>query len=77
MIKNDQSSSAVYGLFYDVPYEAPALLGIYFLEGEAEAARAAYIAKEVEDGEDEEWMTDSTRVVCLQVGLPGNLNFVS
>lgn len=77
MIKNEQSSSAVYGLFYDVPYEASSLLGVYFLAGEAEAARAAYIAKEVEDGEDEEWMAESTRVVCLQVGLPADLNFAS
>jgi hypothetical protein len=43
---NNQSSSVVYGLFLDDD-EATVLLGIYFLEGEAEAARAQYIEEEV------------------------------
>lgn len=46
-MKNEQTSSVVYGLFYDVPYEGQNLLGIYFLEGEAAAARDAYIATQV------------------------------
>jgi hypothetical protein len=49
MIKNEQSSSAVYGLFFEVEYEGQVLLGLYFLEGEAEAARQAYIATQLED----------------------------
>jgi hypothetical protein len=47
MIKNE-TSSAVYGLFYNVDYESSSLLGLYFLEGEAEAARASYIATNLE-----------------------------
>ena len=46
MIKNEQSS-AVYGLFHDIDFEGRFLLGLYFLEGEAEAAREAYIAAEI------------------------------
>jgi hypothetical protein len=46
MIKNDQSSSVVYGLFLEDD-EATVLLGIYFLEGEAEAAREHWIELEV------------------------------
>jgi hypothetical protein len=45
---NNQSSSAVYGLFHEGD-EATALLGIYFLEGEAVAARAQYIEEEMSD----------------------------
>lgn len=49
MIKNEQSSSAVYGLFFEAAFEGQVLLGLYFLEGEAEAARQAYIATQLED----------------------------
>jgi hypothetical protein len=45
---NNQSSSAVYGLFLEGD-EGNILLGIYFLEGEAVAARAQYIEEEVSD----------------------------
>ena len=45
---NNQSSSAVYGLFLEGD-EDNILLGIYFLEGEAVAARAQYIDDEVSD----------------------------
>ena len=45
----EQSSSAVYGLFFEVEYEGQVLLGLYHLEGEAEAARQAYIADQLED----------------------------
>ena len=48
MIKNEQSSSAVYGLFFEEDFEGQALLGLYFLEGEAETARQAYIADQLE-----------------------------
>ena len=54
MIKNEQSSSAVYGLFFEVEYEGQVLLGLYFLEGEAEAARQAYIATQLEDFSEDE-----------------------
>jgi len=43
---NSQSSSAVYGLFRKSDYTI-ILLGIYFLEGEAAAARAQYIEEEM------------------------------
>lgn len=43
MIKNEQSSSTVYGVFTDDEERGYDLLGIYFLEGEAEAARQAYV----------------------------------
>ena len=45
---NNQSSSVVYGLFHEGD-EATILLGIYFLEGEAVAARAQYIEEEMLD----------------------------
>lgn len=48
MIKNEQSS-AVYGLFHEFEFEGQVLLGLYSLEGEAEAARDAYIAAEAAD----------------------------
>ncbi len=44
-MNTNQSSSVVYGLF--VEDEQPVLLGIYFLEGEAAAARDKYIEDEV------------------------------
>jgi hypothetical protein len=43
---NKQSSSAVYGLFFKVDYEGQVLLGLYYQEGEAEAARQRYMAPE-------------------------------
>ena len=46
MIKNEQSSSAVYGLFFEVELEGQVLLGLYYLEGEAGAARQRYMAHE-------------------------------
>jgi hypothetical protein len=49
MMNQERVSSAVYGLFYEVDYEGQSLLGLYNLEGEAEAARAHYIAIELED----------------------------
>lgn len=47
MMKQEQTSSAVYGVFFDEDYEGQVLMGLYFLEGEAEAARDAYIASEM------------------------------
>ena len=41
------TSSAVYGVFFDEDYEGQVLMGLYSLEGEAEAAREAYIASEM------------------------------
>ena len=46
---NEQSSSAVYGLFLEEDFEGQTLLGLYFLEGEAEVAREAYIADQLGD----------------------------
>ena len=48
-MNQEQVSSAVYGLFLLEDYEGSTLLGLYFLEGEAEAARQAYIAEQLED----------------------------
>ena len=47
MMKQEQTSSAVYGVFFDEDYEGQVLMGLYTLEGEAEAAREAYIASEM------------------------------
>ena len=48
MMKQEQTSSAVYGVFFDEDYEGQVLMGLYSLEGEAEAAREAYIASDME-----------------------------
>ena len=53
-MNQEQSSSAVYGLFFEQDYEGSALLGLYFLEGEAEAARQAYIAEQLADFPEDE-----------------------
>lgn len=47
MMNQEQTSSAVYGVFFDEDYEGQVLMGLYTLEGEAEAARDAYIASEM------------------------------
>ena len=47
MMNQEQTSSAVYGVFFDEDYEGQVLMGLYTLEGEAEAAREAYIASEM------------------------------
>ena len=81
MIKNDQSSSAVYGLFDSVEFEGNILLGIYFLEGEAEAARAAYIDNEVSEypqsmqARERNYREKSVVVKRLQAGLKPSVNF--
>lgn len=80
---NEQTSSAVYGLFYDVDYEGSNLLGIYFLEGEAEAARQAYIAEALEDfptplkGTERPYYEVAVRVKRLAVGQAPSLNFAA
>lgn len=48
MMNQEQTSSAVYGVFFDEDYEGQVLMGLYTLEGEAEAAREAYIAADME-----------------------------
>lgn len=48
MMKQEQTSSAVYGVFFSEDYEGQVLMGLYSLEGEAEAAREAYIASDME-----------------------------
>ena len=81
-MKNEQSSSTVYGVFNDDEERGYDLLGIYFLEGEAEAARQAYIAEassrttysaEAQARLRRYW--DAAVVVrCIQVGLPPKKN---
>ena len=44
----EQTASAVYGVFFSEDYEGQVLMGLYTLEGEAEAAREAYIASAME-----------------------------
>ena len=78
---NEQSSSAVYGLFFDMDYEGSSLLGVYFLEGEAEAARQAYIAEQLEDftvplrGTERPYYEQAVRVKRLATGQVPSLNF--
>ena len=72
----EQSSTTMYGVVYDVPYESSVLLGLYFLQGEAEAALEHYIAEQSEIGEEEDWYRENSRVVPLVVGQPANFNFV-
>lgn len=76
--------SKVYGVFFRLPDEGLDLLGLYFLEGEAEAARAAYIDEAVksfvdehgndfskkEIDEEQEFFTKQTIIQTLPVGLP-------
>ena len=76
--------SKVYGVFFQVPYEGAELLGLYFLEGEAEAARDVYIDKSIKAFVDEEgdlvtqqdiaseleFYKEQTIVKMLPVGLP-------
>ena len=78
---NEQSSSAVYGLFFEVELEGQALLGLYHLEGEAEAARQAYIAEQLEafplDEKDNErlYQEENTTIRRLAVGQVPSYNF--
>jgi hypothetical protein len=79
-MKNEQSSSAVYGVFFF--YKAcPSLLGLYLLEGEAEAARQAYIAEQMKDHpiqgftEEIDCLRDATVVRRLQLGQVPSYNF--
>ena len=84
MIKNE-SSPAVYGLFLEVELEGQALLGLYNLEGEAEAARAHYIALELQDFEysmkeleaEREHLEDSVVVRRLALGQVPSWNFAA
>lgn len=82
MIKNEQVSSAVYGLFFEEDF-GQVLLGLYFLEGEAEAARQAYIAEQLADfPEDEqanerEFYEEVVVVRRLAVGQAPRYNFAA
>ena len=77
----EQSSSAVYGLFFEVEYEGQVLLGLYFLEGEAEAARQAYIATQIADHpvqgvtEELDYLREATMVRRLAMGQVPSYNF--
>lgn len=76
--------SKVYGVFFQVLDEYTELLGLYFLEGEAEAARESYIDKSIKAFVDEQghlvtkqdtanelrYYRDNTIVKMLPVGLP-------
>jgi hypothetical protein len=66
----EQTSSVVYGLFIDLSFEGPFLLGLYFLEGEAEAARKDYIARQVEIARQR--YEKSTVIKRLEVGVPAS-----
>jgi hypothetical protein len=81
MITNDEFAPAVYGLFYEVELEGQVLLGLYFLEGEAEAARQAYIAEQLQDFPLDErdnerlYQEENTVVRRLAVGQVPSYNF--
>ena len=72
-MNQEQVSSAVYGLFLE-DTDQDVLLGLYNLEGEAEAARQHYIAVEVADYNEanQEWAREdcerNTYVQRLAVG---------
>ena len=72
---------AVYGLFEDMDYEGSTLLGVYFLEGEAEAAREAYIAEELAGfsvplrGTERPYYEQAIRVKRLATGQVPSLYF--
>jgi hypothetical protein len=46
MIKNEQSSSVMYGVFLCEPYAGSAILGLYATREEAQAAADVYVAAE-------------------------------
>ena len=77
----EQSSSSVYALFFDVEYEGQVLLGLYFLEGEAEAARQSYIAEQLEDFSEDERkdersdLEESTVIRRLSIGQVPSFRF--
>ena len=79
MIKNE-SSPAVYGLFFD-DVVSEYLIGIYFLEGEAEAARQAYVDQRVLEYDpihkDQVRVNyqEATIIRRLAVGQPASLRF--
>ena len=76
--------SEVYGVFFQVPDQEAELLGLYFLEGEAKAARESYIDESIKAFVDEQghlvtkqdtaselrYYRDNTIVKMLPVGLP-------
>jgi hypothetical protein len=82
-MSNEQSSSAVYGLFFEVEYEGQVLLGLYLLRGEAEAARQAYIAEQVKDcpahglTEEMDYLRLATVVRRLPLGQVPSYNFTA
>jgi hypothetical protein len=73
-----QSSSAVYGLFFEVELEGQVLLGLYHLEGEAEAARQHYMADEsAGDPAERKYLESSVVVRRLAVGHEPSYYFAS
>ena len=76
--------SEVYGVFFQVPDQGAELLGLYFLEGEAEAACKSYIDQSIKAFVDEQvhivtkqdiaselqYYQDNTIVKTLPIGLP-------
>ena len=68
---NDQSSSAVYALFFE-DTDQDVLLGLYFLEGEAVAARAQFVADEVKEFPEaqHEWARKHYKSLVHVVRLP-------
>jgi hypothetical protein len=91
MIKNEQTSSVVYGLFLE-DEDKQVLLGLHFLEADAEAAREDYIAERLFDHKTGAWqpsdlrreerfakiyLRSATAVRPLHIGRKSSYNFAS
>jgi hypothetical protein len=79
---NEQSSPVVYGLFFEVEFKGQVLLGLYFLEGEAQAAREAYIAKRTSEiafpnlrATEEHYLQAATFIRPLLIGQVASYDF--
>ncbi len=75
-MKNEQFLSVVYGVFEVEPHVGTHLLGLYFLEGEAEAARDQFISEQVKGlPQSEEHYRENVVVRRLNVGQTPSLDF--
>lgn len=75
MINRTQTSSAMYGLFLEPEHEGYTLLGLYHLEGEAEAARQAYIANVERGATETKYLEERVKFRRLEVGAAPSWNF--
>ena len=64
----------MYGLFLGRDHEGQSILGLYHLEGEAEAARQAYI-KEWCAGPQTKYLKGCVKIRRQEVGAPPSWNF--